>query len=99
MKTLTWKHADGTTIIEFTAETPEDHIANNLLFCRYDGTGLIGSGGNDGAYLQLLVVPLTPNEVRENARLDEIINQLGRSRRQSNPEQTAVGQVVNYVEV
>lgn len=71
-----WQHTDGTQVIEFTAETDEDRRANTLLFGRYDGTGLIGSAGTSGASLQLLIAPLTPQEIADNEEADAMISRL-----------------------
>lgn len=76
MKTQLSLHPDGTMVIDYTAETPEDHQANRALFCRYDGTGLIGSASGDGSHLQLIVSALTPEEIAANAQADAWITSL-----------------------
>ena len=91
MKIHIWKHPDGTEVIELAAETPEDHRANTLLFGRYDKIGIIGSASSDGARLQLLVLPLSPAEIRDNAIADAMISALGG---QSDPERSK-----HYIEV
>ncbi|MEY2640739.1 MAG: hypothetical protein RL150_132 [Candidatus Parcubacteria bacterium] len=74
MNVTTRIHTDGETlIIDYEAETAEDRKANAALFARYDGTGLIGSGSGDGSRLQLIVLPLTPEEIERNAAADAMI--------------------------
>jgi hypothetical protein len=91
MKIHIWKHPDGTEVIELAAETPEDERANTLLFGRYNKIGIIGSASGNGARLQLLILPLSPEEIRDNAIADSMISAFGG---QSDPDRSK-----NYIEV
>jgi hypothetical protein len=82
MKTIITHHPDGTAVIHWTAETPEDFEATKLLIDRYDtvpvinGEGILGSWSGTGAFLDIIVYPLTAEEIARNDSADGFIQTL-----------------------